>query len=75
MWPYTGKRYFQTFPHVPHPPPMQAPPPPSYEEDSAAQAALRAGPYGMMYAYAPYQYPGQVRSFYIYVVTCFDLTC
>lgn len=66
MWPYSGKRYIQLFPPLPHNPPQQSPhmappgpppmPPPSYEEDSAAQAAAR----GYVYAPYPYAYPGQV---------------
>ena len=39
------------------PPPM---PPATYEEDPAAQAAR-----GYVYAYPPYAYPGQVRSFLV----------
>ena len=69
MWPYSGKRYMTMFPTLPAPVAAQpmpqhipptgppAPPPPPYEEDQHAAAARG---YGMVYAYAPYAYPGQV---------------
>ena len=69
MWPYNGKRYMTMFPSLPAPPAPQpmpqhipptgppAPPPPPYEEDQHAAAARG---YGMVYAYSPYAYPGQV---------------
>ncbi|KAG9017624.1 hypothetical protein FRB90_000494 [Tulasnella sp. 427] len=58
VWPFTGKKYMQMFPQIPHPPPVapHQPAPPPYEEDPNAQAAqaARMGYPMMFYPYGPY---------------------
>ncbi|KAG8961563.1 hypothetical protein FRC00_011864 [Tulasnella sp. 408] len=58
VWPFTGKKYMQMFPVIPHPPQVapHQPAPPPYEEDPNAQAAqaARMGYPMMFYGYPPY---------------------
>lgn len=58
VWPFTGKKYMQMFPAIPHPAPVapHQPAPPPYEEDPQAQAAqaARMGYPMMFYGYPPY---------------------
>lgn len=58
VWPFTGKKYMQMFPVIPHPPPVppHQPAPPPYEEDPNTQAAqaARMGYPMMFYGYPPY---------------------